>query len=63
MGSAPKIPEAKIPLAPPPPTPTAKRVEAPTLRKKAESRKKGVSSLTTRRPSVSVGSSGAGVNV
>ena len=64
MGSTPKIPDpAPPPAAPPPPTPTVKRLADPTLSKKRESKKKGTSSLTIRRPSVSVGSSGTGANV
>ena len=64
MGSAPKIPDpAPPPAAPPPPTPTAKRLETPSLSKKAESKKKGTSSLTIRRPSVNAGSSGTGASV
>ena len=62
MGSSPKIPEVPPPPPPPPaPTKTASVVEA--ARPQTTSKKKGVSALTIRRPSVNVGSSGTGARV
>ena len=62
--SAPKIPPPPPPPAPPPPpTKTAQKVENKALKKRQSSRRRGVSSLTIRRPSVSVNSMGTGANV
>ncbi len=61
MGS-PKIP-AVPPPPPPPPAPTKTAVIAEAARPRSTSKKKGVSALTIRRPSVNVGSSGTGANV
>lgn len=62
--SSPKIPDPVPPPAPPPPpTKTAKQVVNKTLKSRASSKKRGVSALTVRRPSVNTGSSGAGANI
>ena len=62
---APRIPPPPPPPhVPPPPTKVAQKVENRTLKKRAtQSRRRGVSSLTIRRPSVSVNSMGTGANV
>ena len=63
MGSSPDIPPPPPPPAPPPP-PTATAERAAPARKtvKAKSRKRGVSALTIRRPSVNIGG-GTGAKV
>ena len=62
--SSPKIPEPPPPPAPPPPpTKTAQKVENKALKRRRISRRRGVSALTIRRPSVSVNSMGTGANV
>lgn len=63
MGSSPDIPPPPPPPAPPPP-PTATAERAAPARKavKAQSRKRGVSALTIRRPSVNIGG-GTGAKV
>lgn len=59
MGS-PKIPEPKDPPPmPPPPMETAEEVETPELKKRRNSRKRGISGLIIRRPSVNTGTGGA----
>lgn len=64
MGSAPKIPPAPPPPAPPPPpTQTAEKVKPSRPKTQAQSRRRGVSSLTIRRPSANTGASGMGANV
>jgi hypothetical protein len=64
MGSAPKIPEpAPPPPPPPPPTATAQRVEKATSSRPEKSKRRGVSALTIRRPSVNVGGGSTGANL
>lgn len=65
MPKAPKVePAPPPPAAPPPPTKTAEKVENKALKSRnTSSKKRGVSSLTVRRPSVNTGSSGIGSNV
>tara|TARA_R100001463_G_scaffold12073_1_gene33296 strand:- start:399 stop:611 length:213 start_codon:yes stop_codon:yes gene_type:complete len=63
----PKMPSPQIinqpaPMAPPPPTPLAEEVEDKRKNKK-DSRRRGTSSLTIRRPSVNLPSGGSGANV
>ncbi len=61
---APKIEKPPPPPAPPPPpTETAGRTEPARKKTQAQSRRKGVSSLTIRRPSANTGASGMGTNV
>ena len=63
---APKIPEPPAPPAPPPPpTATADRVRrsASSAQVGASSKKRGVSALTIRRPSVNVGGGSTGANL
>lgn len=63
MGS-PKIPEpAPPPAPPPPPTEVAEKVKSAPSARKAESKRRGVSALTIRRPSVNVGSGSTGSNL
>ena len=64
MGS-PKIPEpAPPPAPPPPPTEVAEKVKKPTARRDTSSKRRGVSALTIRRPSINVGGgSSAGANL
>jgi hypothetical protein len=64
MGSKPKIPDPVPPPAPPPPPePVAERVDNDALKKRAQAKKSGASSLTVRRPTVNTGSSGTGANI
>lgn len=61
---APKIPPPPPPPAPPPaPTKMAEMVKPAVTRQGVSSKKRGVSALSVRRPSVNVGSSGTGANV
>ena len=64
----PKIPSPSeinqpAPLAPPPPTPLAEEVETKKKKGPDNIKRRGTSSLTIRRPSVSVPTSGSGANV
>lgn len=64
----PKMPSPSVinrpaPLAPPPPTPLAEEVETKKKKNKGLANRIGTSSLTIRRPSVSVPTSGSGANV
>ena len=63
--SSPDIPKPPPPPAPPPPpTNMAKAVRnKPAQRRKRGGSRTGISSLTIRRPSVNVGTSGIGANV
>lgn len=65
MGS-PKIPEPKDPppMAPPP-IETAEEVETPEMKKRRDSRKRGVSGLIIRRPSLNTGAGmgGSGLRI
>lgn len=61
---APKIPEPPAPPAPPPPpTETAERVKKPTARRTESNKRRGVSALTIRRPSVNIGGGSTGANL
>lgn len=52
------------PAPPPPPVQTADKAENKSLKRRQQSsRRRGVSALTIRRPSVNVGSSGTGANI
>lgn len=54
MGS-PRIPEDKpLPAPPPPPTEIAEELKTPQLKKRRNTRKRGASALTVRRPSINV---------
>ncbi len=59
---SPQIVNQPAPMAPPPPTPVAEEVED-KRKKKKDPRRRGTSSLTIRRPSVSLPSEGSGANV
>jgi hypothetical protein len=62
--SSPKIPDpVPPPAAPPPPTAMAKTVRNKPAQTRKSKAKSGMSSLTIRRPSVNVASSGTGANV
>jgi len=63
--SSPRVPTPPPPPAPPPPpTKTAQQVENKALKKRNQgSRRRGVSALTIRRPSVSVNTGGSGANM
>jgi len=65
MGSKPKIPPTPPPPAPPPaPNPVAQKAKVASNNKGVAARKKrGTSSLTVRRSSLTTGSSGSGANV
>ena len=61
--SRPKMPSQAIaPMAPPPPTPVAEEVED-KRKKRKDTIRKGTSSLTIRRPSVSLPTTGSGANI
>ena len=61
---APKIPDLPPPPAPPPPpTKTAEIVKPAVKRQGVSSKKRGVSALSVRRPSVNLGSSETGARV
>jgi len=62
--SAPKIPDPpKPPSAPPPPTPVAKKVQNRALERRDKQRRRGISALTIRRPTINTGSTGSGANI
>lgn len=62
--SSPKMPTPPPPpAAPPPPTKMAKKVGNARKSTSTSSKKRGVSALTVRRPSVGVNSAGSGANV
>jgi len=62
--SSPKMPTPPPPPAPPPPpTEMAEKVENRALKNRRRSRRRGVSALTIRRPSVNTGSMGSGANI
>ena len=59
-----QIVSAAPPVAPPPPTKTATKVDNKVLRSRNKSRRRGTSALTIRRTaSVNTGSSGSGANI
>ena len=60
---SPSVINRPAPLAPPPPTPLAEEVETKKKKNKGLANRIGTSSLTIRRPSVSVPTSGSGANV
>lgn len=62
--SRPKMPSQAIaPMAPPPPTPVAEEVEDRNKKRKDTISRRGTSSLTIRRPSVSLPTTGSGANI
>jgi|TARA_R100001198_G_C5210685_1_gene196129 hypothetical protein len=50
-------------MAPPPPTPVAEEVEDKKKKRKDTISRRGTSSLTIRRPSVSLPTTGSGANI
>ena len=66
--SRPKMPSQQVvnqpvPMAPPPPTPVAEEVEDKRKKRKDTISRRGTSSLTIRRPSVSLPTTGSGANI
>ena len=61
---APDIPPPPPPPAPPPPpTEVAEKVKSKPSARKAQSKRRGVSALTIRRPSVNIGGGSTGANL